>query len=466
VIELSGERIVGATGAEALLSGGEGFPERVVIDSREVGPGDLFVGLIGENVDGGEFGVRALEAGAWGVLIGSQWAQEIAAAREAGAHEVEGWAFGATDPLAALQLLATAWRRELGAKVVGITGSTGKTSVKDATAAILPLRAHASPENFNTEIGLPLAILAAPPGTEALVLEMGMRGANQIAELAEIAEPDVGVITNVGPVHVELLGSIQAVAAAKAELIDGLPEGGTSVVPADAGLLEDHVGRARKLLRFGQGGDVEAAEVVVADGRTQALVRTPAGEQRFDFPFTQAHNLDNALAAIAAGVALQQPLGAMAERAPGIEFSGLRGELVQLPGGVTLINDCYNANPVSMGAALDDLAAREVSGRRIAVLGDMRELGPAEADLHREAGETARDDGVELLIGVGELARDYGPDVHVADAEAAAQALRRELREGDTVLVKGSRAVGLERVAEALLDADYSASRPGPAGSS
>ena len=450
MIALEGEGVAQGSGAELLARGAEDSPQRVVIDSREVGPGDLFVGLIGERFDGGEFGVRALKAGAWGVLIGNQWAQEIAAAREQKIEMPEGWVFGALDPLTALQSLARTWRRELGAKVVGITGSTGKTSVKDACAALLPLQVHASPENYNTEIGLPLAVLSAPPGTEALVLEMGMRGAHQIAELAEIAEPDVGVITNVGHVHVELLGSIQAVAAAKAELIDGIRPDGTAVVPADAGVLESHLARAQRLLRFGDGGDVSAAEVEVAEEGTAALVRTPAGEQRFEFPFTQAFNLQNALAAIAAGVALELPLESMAERAPGIVFSRLRGELVLLPGDSILINDCYNANPDSMRAALDDLAAREVAGRRVAVLGDMRELGDDAAEHHAEIGEIARQDGVELLIGVGDLARGYAPDVHVADADAAAEALREALGAGDTVLVKGSRAVGLEQVAEAL----------------
>jgi UDP-N-acetylmuramoyl-tripeptide--D-alanyl-D-alanine ligase len=452
MVDFSGERLAEAAGAAVIAPGGPGGPARVLIDSREVGEGDLFVGLPGEKQDGGEFAVRALQAGAWGVLAGSQWGNEIAAVRERGGRrgEGDGWVLGATDPLAALQSLAREWRRALGASVVGITGSTGKTSVKDIAAAILPLRVHPSPENYNTEIGLPLAVLGAEPETEALVLEMGMRGPNQIAELAAIAEPDVGVITNVGPVHVELLGSVHGVAAAKAELIDGLREGGTAVVPADGGLLEPHVSRARRALRVGEGGDVFAAEREVAGERTSALVSTPAGEQRFEFPFSEAYRLDNALAAIAAGVALDLPLAEMAARAPGIEFSRLRGELVALPGDAILINDCYNANPVSMGAALDHLAEREVSGRRIAVLGEMLELGSAAAELHREVGKLARQDGVEVLIGVGGLARGYGPDVHTDDADAAAEALGEVLGPGDTVLVKGSRAVGLERVAEIL----------------
>ena len=196
------------------------------------------------------------------------------------------------------------------------------------------------------------------------------------------------MITNVGPVHVELLGSIEAIAAAKAELIDGIRAGGTAVVPADAGVLESHLERAQSLLRFGDGGDVARPRCGGRRARPGAVVRTPAGEQRFKFPFVEAHNLDNALAAIAAGVALGLPLERMAERAPGIVFSRLRGEIVQLPGDSILINDSYNANPVSMRAALDHLAALEVAGRRIAVLGEMRELGPTPPSITARSAST------------------------------------------------------------------------------
>ena len=450
---LSGDVVAAATGAELLATGGEGAPKRALIDSQQVGPGDLFFGLPGERLDGGQFALDAVRSGAWGVVAGSQWVREIVEMRERGAHAFECWVFGTPDPLTALQTLARHWRRELGCPVIGITGSTGKTSVKDICRSLLPLEnVHASPENYNTEIGLPLSILAAPEGTGALVLEMGMRGRGQIAELADIAEPDAGVITNVGPVHVELLGSIEGVAETKAEVIGGLREGGTAVVPAAPGALEPFLAGAPKLLRFGDGGDVFARGAEVSDGGTTATVSTPAGEQAFRFPFTEAHNLENALAAIAAGVALGLPLDQMAARAPGIVFSALRGELVRLRGNSILINDCYNANPVSMRAALDHLATLEVSGRRVAVLGEMRELGADAAAHHREIGEHARAAGVELLIGVGELAREYEPDTEVPDADAAADALDRALAEGDAVLVKGSRAVGLEVVAERLGD--------------
>jgi UDP-N-acetylmuramoyl-tripeptide--D-alanyl-D-alanine ligase len=444
LISLEGERLASAAGAEVLASGGEGGPRRAVIDSREVREGDLFVGLRGEREAGGRFAADALRAGAWGVVVSPSWARECAS------EEPSAWVLAAEEPLAALQSLARVWRDELGARVIGITGSTGKTSVKDVARVLLPAEVQASPENYNTEIGLPLAVLAAQEGTEVLVLEMAMRGPGQIAELCAIAAPDIAVITNVGPVHVELLGTIEAIAAAKAEIIDGLRPGGTAVVPANPGPLEPRLERAPNLLSFGSGGDVEAVEVMAGAGETDALVRTPAGEQRFKLPFVEAYNLDNALAAIAAGVALGYEPGEMADRAPGIVFSRLRGELVELPENAILINDSYNANPISMRAALDHLASLEVSGRRLAVLGEMRELGPDAAAYHREVGEHARRRGVELIIGVGELAEAYGPDERVADAEAAAAALRTALGPGDAVLVKGSRAVGLERVAEQL----------------
>jgi UDP-N-acetylmuramoyl-tripeptide--D-alanyl-D-alanine ligase len=450
---LDGERLASAAGAEMLASGGEGGPVRAVIDSRDVREGDLFVGLPGERLDGGEFGAEALRRGAWGILVATQWGRELAMQRDVGAtEEGAGWVLGSSDPLASLQSLARAWREELACPVVGITGSTGKTSVKDVCRALFPGEVHASPENYNTEIGMPLAMLGAPEGTDVLVLEMGMRGPGQIAELCAIAEPDVGVITNVGPVHVELLGSIEAIAATKAEIIDGLRAGGTAVVPAEPGPLEPHLGEAAKLVRFGADGDVEAVEVMAEAGETDAFVRTPAGEQRFKLPFVEAHNLDNALAAIAAGVALGFPLAEMASLAPGIVFSRLRGELVELPEDAILINDSYNANPISMRAALDHLASLDARGRRLAVLGEMKELGPDAAGYHREIGEYARERGVELIIGVGELASSYEPDQQVADADAAADALAAALRPGDAVLVKGSRAVGLERVAEKLAD--------------
>jgi UDP-N-acetylmuramoyl-tripeptide--D-alanyl-D-alanine ligase len=458
-VRLSGDEIAAATGAQVLAVGSEERPTRAVIDSSTAGPGDLFFGLRGASRDGGEFAAGAIEVGAWGAVVGPDFA---AVGAEPGGQAVAGsnpvspigptgpaWVFAAADPLAALQSLARADRRALGAQVLGVTGSVGKTSVKDIARTLLPGRVHANPQNFNTEIGLPLTILEAPDDTERLVLEMAMRGPGQIAELAAIAEPDAAIITNVGPVHVELLGSIAAIAAAKAEVIDGLPADGTVVAPVDAGALEPHLERAPRLLRFGPGGDVEAVESRVIDGATEALVRTPTGATRFVFPFAETYNLTNALAAIAGGVALGADPKEMAVRARDIGFSRFRGERIELADGIVLVNDCYNANPVSMRAALDHLATL-AAPRTVAVLGEMGELGPGAAGFHREVGAHARTAGIDLVVGVGAAAREYDPDELVADPGEAAEWLESHLESGDAVLIKGSRSARLESIADEL----------------
>jgi UDP-N-acetylmuramoyl-tripeptide--D-alanyl-D-alanine ligase len=445
VIDLPPERVADAARLEILATGPPGRPERAVIDSREVANGDLFFGLPGEQADGGEFAPGALAAGAWGVVCLPQHAR--AAAREGRFA----WVFSSSDPLAALQALAREWRRELDPTVVGITGSTGKTSVKDIAKALLPFRAHASPENYNTEIGLPLTILAAPPATEVLVLEMAMRGAGQIAELCEIAEPDIGVITNVGPVHLELLGTLEAIAEAKAEILRGLGPEGRAIVPVDAEALEPHLGDELDVLTFGPGGDVHVSEAAISGRSADVRVGTPAGEQRFVLPFAESYNVTNALAAIAIGVCTGAGLEEMARRAADITFSRLRGEHHELRGGITLVNDCYNANPISMHAALESLAEMPASGRRIAVLGGMAELGPDAASYHREIGSVARGLGIGPVIGVGELARDYAPDEWAPDPSAAVEIADGMLGDGDVLLVKGSRSVGLEHFSDELI---------------
>jgi UDP-N-acetylmuramoyl-tripeptide--D-alanyl-D-alanine ligase len=457
-LRLTGAEIAEVTGAEIVATGEPGSPRRAAISSGEVELGDLFFGLPGARANGGEFAAAAIEAGAWGAVVEPAHAAGLSG----------GWVFVTPAPLAALQELARAWRRALGARVVGVTGSVGKTSVKDISRALLPGRVHANRENLNTEIGLPLTVLEAPGDTDVLVLEMAMRGAGQIAELAAIGEPEIAVITNVGPVHVELLGSVEAIAAAKAEILAALPEHGTAIAPVDAGELEPHLGGAPRLIRFGPGGDVDATEVKVEGGVTEALIETPAGRQLFHLPFAEAHNLQNALAAVAVGLALDAPLAEMADRAANIGFSRFRGERLEMGDGIVLVNDCYNANPVSMRAALSHLASIE-GGRRIAVLGEMAELGAGASEYHREVGARARYEGVDLLIGVGEPARDYGPDELVGLPEEAAELLAAQLEPGDAILVKGSRSAGLEAVAGALaelLDAEQAAPGRGSGGQS
>ena len=403
-------------------------PLRVTIDSRDVRPGDLFVGLPGSNVDGGSFAAAALDAGAWGVLVTAEHAHHDRFA-------TPGVILQSDDPLAGLQALARSWRRALGAQVIGITGSTGKTSTKDLLAAMLApqRRVVASRENLNTEIGLPLSILAAPAETEVLVLEMAMRGSGQIAELTAIAEPDIGVIVNIGPVHLELLGSLEAIAATKAELLADLRPGATAVLPAEEPLLQAHVRDDLHTITFGPHGDV--AEL-------------PEG---LELPFTSAHMRLNALAALAAARAA----GVEPQRGPlDVQLSSLRGQRIELPGPVLVIDDCYNANPMSMRAALDDLAA-SATGRKVAVLGDMLELGPQEQRFHAEIGDYATRRGIDVLVTVGPravaMAGSFRGLLYVsADAAAATEMVREIVRPGDTVLVKGSRGVGLEVVAQGL----------------
>jgi UDP-N-acetylmuramoyl-tripeptide--D-alanyl-D-alanine ligase len=503
-------------------------PMGVSVDSRVLAPGELFVGLAGERVDGGEYAAQALQAGAWGVLVAPEHALAVAAIAQAtaagaapgpGGLSGAGWFPGAgvipraggspgtgvipgaggfsgdgvvlahPDPLAGLQWLARAWLSELrvagGARVVAITGSTGKTSTKDILAAMLSphLRTVASPENLNTEIGLPLAILAAPAGTEALVLEMAMRGRGQIAELTRIGEPDVGVIVNVGPVHLEQMGSIEGVAEAKGELIEGLKPGASAIVPADEPLLDLYRREDVRTVTFGPGGDVQLAEhqedggVVILDGMSAGqspasprdrapAITVPSEPARIVLKpsFKQEHNLRNLLAAVAAARALGVTPGGEVS----VRFSALRGERVQLSEGIVLIDDCYNANPLSMRAAIDDLG-ETAPGRRVAVLGDMLELGPDELRFHREIGAHAAKRGVDVLVTVGSLAgemagafadadagegRGERKTHSVPDAPAAGQLLGGLLAPGDTVLVKGSRGVGLERVGQVLLARD------------
>lgn len=454
----SPERIAAAAGAR--LAGpppAAGGPERITIDSRDAGPGALFVGLRGEQADGGSFAPAALAAGAWGVLVSPEHADAARCAQP-------GTLLAADDPLEALQRLAASWRQSLAATVIGITGSTGKTTTKDLLLALLApsRRTVASRANFNTEIGVPLEILAAPAETEVLVLEHAMRGAGQIAELASISRPDVAVIVNVGPVHLELLGSLEAIAAAKAELIAALEAGATAIVPAGECLLAPHLRTDVRTLTFGPGGDVhllgggEGKGTSGADG--QVKIDAAGRPVALEVPFTQPHLLSNLLAAVAAASAVGVTPNGRLE----VAFSPSRGQRVTLAHGVTLIDDCYNANPMSMRAALDDVATLSggaTGSRTVAVLGDMLELGEAERRFHQEIGERADQLGIDVLVTVGQLAsaiaeRFDGEVYSVADAGEAAALVPELLQPGDVVLVKGSRGVGLELVSESLIQGE------------
>ncbi len=438
--DLTAEWVAAAAGGR-LVTGEPDAPGplRAIVDTREAAAGDLFFGLPGERADGGMLAPQALDAGAWGVVVAAEHAQRAATAA-GGAGVV----IAVDRPLEALQALARAWRRELDCRVVGVTGSTGKTSTKDILAALLSghLVTHANRENLNTEVGLPLTMLEAAPGTEAMVLEMAMRGEGQIAELVAIAEPDAGVIVNVGPVHLELLGTVERVAAAKAELIRDLRPGAACVVPASEPLLARHLRDDLDTVTFGPGGDV----MLLAFDAGRAEIEARGRSLELELAYSEPHNLLNTLAAVAAAVALGvRPSGRL-----DVRFSSMRGEVVELAGGVTVVNDCYNANPMSMRAALQHLAETPAD-RRVAVLGTMAELGSGSADFHRDIGEEATALGIDVLVTVGDGALGYAAgftgETYAAMTPEEAGALLEEIAQpGDRVLVKGSRSVGLERV--------------------
>jgi len=382
----------------------------VEIDSRRVGPGDLFVAIGG--------GIAYLDE---------------ARARGAAATLVP------DDEFAAMAALGRMVRDRSEARVVAITGSSGKTSTKDILAALCrPVaRTVAAEEGHNNEIGLPLTLTRLEPDTEVLVTEMGMRGLGEIAALCAIARPDIGMITNIGPVHLERLGTIERVAQAKAELLQALPPGGIGVIPEDSPELEPFVPAGLDVRRFAP-PDVE----VRGDG---SIVRFAGRE--IAFSFTARHQAANAVAALTVVEALGLPFP---EGLVEVPFSRWRCEESSLPGGGLLINDAYNANPASMRAALEHLVERAGGRHTVAVLGEMAELGADAPRFHDEIGAYARALGVDVVVGVGELSRRYEPDEWAPDAAAAIELARTVVVAGDTVLVKASRAVGLEVVADAL----------------
>jgi UDP-N-acetylmuramoyl-tripeptide--D-alanyl-D-alanine ligase len=383
----------------------------VRVDSRLVEPGDLFVA-----VSGGEaFLDDARARGASATLLPD-------------------------DPHAALAALGGAVRARSDARVVAITGSVGKTSTKDILAALLRLhrRTVAAPRGFNNELGLPLTLCLVEPETEVVVTEMSMRGAGQIRDLAKVARPELGVITSIAPVHLEQLGSLENIARAKAELLEELPAGAVAVLPEDAPELGPFVPEGLDVRRFGR------PEVEVRDGRTHVRWRG----KDVVFGFSARHQATNAAAALTAAEALGlEPPTEPVE----VEFSLWRSQETDLPGGGLLINDAWNANPLAMRAALAHLLERANGRRTVAILGEMAELGKAAAAYHEEVAREAA--GVDVVLGVGELARHYAPDEWAPTAAEALEIARSLVRPGDAILVKGSRSVGLEIVADALLGA-------------
>jgi len=414
VIPLGWEEIE-VLGLGSLEGGGPGATiSAIVADSREAGPGALFVAL-NTGVD------------------------HVDDARARGAATLV-----PEDQEAALAALASLVRSKSDARVVAIVGSAGKTSTKDVLSALCAPHARTIwPErSLNNELGLPLTVCRLEPDTEILVTEMGMRGLGQIAELCAIARPDIAVVTHIGPEHLELVGTVERVAEANAEAVAALPPGGIAVVPAHSAALEPFLDRDDVELRRFDSSDVE-----LTNGA--ARFRLDGQSVELELPFTQRHHATNALVALHAYSALGLPLDRAADGAKDIALSPWRGQELPLPGGGFVVNDAYNANPDAMRAALLHLAERAGTRRRVAILGEMAELGETAGGYHRAIGDLAAELGVNV-IGVGEPARAYRPSIWVPSKEAAIEAACGLLRPGDAVLVKASRAVGLEGIADEI----------------
>jgi UDP-N-acetylmuramoyl-tripeptide--D-alanyl-D-alanine ligase len=449
-------RITGGTLADAR---GDEVVTAVEFDSRKAAPGTLFLGLPGERADGHDFAAAAVAQGAAGVLAGRPVGVPAVVAAPVG--RMHGTYLGDTDPeghgaavLAALSRLATHVVAALpDLTVVGVTGSSGKTSTKDLIAAVLaPLGPTvAPPESFNNELGLPWTALRADAETRHLVLEFSARGKGHIAALAAAVPPRIGVVLNVGSAHLGEFGSVDAIAAAKGELVEALPSDGLAVLNAEDPRVAAMASRtAARVLRFGGDGDVRAEYLRLDAGRARFRLNTPDGSADVALGLVGEHHVGNALAAAAVALACgATPDVAAAVLSAARPVSRRRMEVTDRADGVTVVNDAYNANPDSMRAALR--ALRDLgSGRRTwAVLGPMRELGPDEDAEHARIAALAGELGIDELVAVGSPA--YGAPREVADVDGALDLLRAELAPGDVVLVKASRAAGLDRVADALL---------------
>lgn len=403
----------------------------VQVDSRRIGEGELFIAV----GDGRNYWKQALARGAGASLLPD-------------------------DALASLAALGGAVRARSSAKVIAITGSTGKTSTKDVLAALCQpgARTIAAEASFNNEIGIPLTLCRIEPDTEVAIVEIGMRGLGQIAEACQVVRPHVGVITLIGAAHLELVGSIENVARAKAEILSDLETGGIGVVPADAPELDPFIPEALELRRFGpQGSDAWLVALEESDTGARLRCSVRGEEVELAVPFRARYQASNLLAALLAYDAIGLPLTRVGEGSPAIRFSPLRGEESPLPGEGVLINDAYNANPTSMRASLEHQAERAAGRRRVAVLGTMAELGPDTPRYHREIGTYAASLGVDAILAVGEPARDYLEGAEsitirewAPDAAAAGEMAVKLVQPGDCVLVKGSRAVGLEAIVARL----------------
>jgi UDP-N-acetylmuramoyl-tripeptide--D-alanyl-D-alanine ligase len=450
--------------AEFLSAGGE-FDHKAVaegysIDSRTVQPGELFFAVKGERLDGHDFVEQSLQRGAIAAVVRKD---------QLARYGVKTGLIAVEETLVALQTLATAVRRLWGKTAIGITGSVGKTTTKEAISHLLSIRyrVHRSKGNFNNHFGLPLGLLKLEPQHEMAVIEMGMSHAGEITALTKIALPDEGVVTAVAPVHLENFASLADIARAKYELIAALPSGATAFLNADDEYVSQF-GRDfhGKVVMFGTGAAADVrAENIELLGASGARFDLVAGScrQSVTSPLLGLHNVSNVLAASAVGLFHGITPSQVAEALPLLEPADKRGQVLQV-GNITVINDCYNSSPKALMAAADTLASMPAK-RRIVVAGEMLELGPSGEQLHRECGRYVAARKLDFLLGVRgsakymvDAAREAGMQAEfVATPEEAGQWLAREARDGDAVLLKASRGVKLEKALETWMSKRKSA---------
>ena len=459
---MSVTEILKITGGSLMQAGARRL-KGITTDTRQVKEGDLFVALRGEHFDGADFAADALRKGAAAVLLTAP----VSPAQEKALAQMQRAVMTVSDTRAAYQQIAHAWRMRFDLPVVAVTGSNGKTTTKELTAAVLSGRGPVcrTAANYNNEIGLPLTLLGITAEDTAAVVEMGMRGPGQIAALAAVAAPQIGIVTNVSETHIELLGSIENIAHAKAELIAALPPGGTAILNADdarVAAMRAQAADGVRVLTYGirAAADVRAQALRTEGGMTRFMVTYGGERHDYAVPLLGRHNVYNALAALAAGFALGRAPQEMQRGLAHLTPPQMRYE-VRRVGTYTFINDAYNASPASMRAALETTAAL-YPGRKIAVLGDMLELGAAAEESHRRIGRIAAAAGFAVVVAYGPEARRIYEEAAAAGclcryAESraeAADAVRALLADGDTVLFKGSRGMQMERIMALLTGED------------
>lgn len=433
----------------------------ICTDSRKLAPGDVFVALRGIRFDGHDFITECVKSGAAGVVAERFTEEQLTAIAEASQFAVR-----VDDTLAALQRLATRYRQTLEVTCIAVTGSTGKTTAKDMVSAALSafVQTESTDGSLNNEIGLPLTVLKATDSTEALVVEMGMRGLGQIAELCRIASPDIGVVTNVNDTHIELLGSREQTAQAKSELVEAIPERGGVVLNGDDPLVRQMSQKCRgRVVMVGLSDDCDIRAVDVCSMGADGVRFTAVGPEQVDVRVAVPgiHNVHNALFALGVCHLLGYSMSTAAQRLESLPRSDMRMAIKRTPLGVTVIDDSYNASPASMQAALIALMDIGAGGRTIAVLGDMLELGAASEAAHRRIGTLIATKGPDITLTVGDKARLICEQVREVGGNRFAEALehnaavidrlRMILRPGDTVLVKGSRGMHMEEVVRDLM---------------